>query len=48
MKRIYTMGFVLMVLLSMTLSATALQYKQRTLDNGDDANAVWFDNKEFY
>ncbi len=43
MKKIYTLGLVLMVLLSATLSATALQYKQKTLSNGDEASAVWSD-----
>jgi hypothetical protein len=43
MKKIYTLGFVLMVLLSMTMSAAALQYKEKTLDNGGGAFAVWSD-----
>ncbi len=43
MKKIYTLGFVLMVLLSMTMSAAALEFKQKTLNNGDAASAAWSD-----
>lgn len=44
MKQIYTVGFALMVLLSMTMSAAAsVQYKQKTIDNGYSADALWSD-----
>jgi hypothetical protein len=44
MKKLYVIAFALMVLLSMTLSALALQYKQKTLDNGGSASATWSDS----
>ncbi len=43
MRKICTLGFVLMVLLSMTMSATALEFKQKTLNNGDGGAASWSD-----
>ncbi len=43
MKKICTIGYVLMVLLSMTMSATALEFKQKTLNNGDAGFASWSD-----
>jgi hypothetical protein len=43
MKKLYVIAFALMVLLSMTLSASALQYKQKTLENGGSASATWSD-----
>jgi hypothetical protein len=47
MKKTYVIIFALMVLLSMTLSASALQYKQKTLVNGDDASATWSDSSMY-
>ena len=44
MRKTYTLGFVLIVLLSMTMSAAALQYKEKTLDNGGGASASWSDS----
>ncbi len=41
MKKIYTLGLVLMVLLSMTLSAAALESKTIFRQNGDAAVASW-------
>lgn len=43
MKKLYVIAFALMVLLSITLSASALQYKQKTLENGGSASATWSD-----
>jgi hypothetical protein len=47
MKKTYVITFALMVLLSMTLSASALQYKQKTVENGDDASATWADGSNY-
>jgi hypothetical protein len=41
MKKTCTIVVALTVLLSMTISVTALQYKQKTLSNGDGAFAEW-------
>ncbi len=43
MKKSYTVVFALMVLLSMTMSAAALEFKQKTLNNGDAGFASWSD-----
>jgi hypothetical protein len=43
MKKIYTLGVILMVLLSMTMSATALESKTTTRQNSDSASAFWSD-----
>lgn len=47
MKKLYVIIFALMVLLSMTLSASALQYKQKTLENGGEAYATWSDSSTY-
>jgi hypothetical protein len=44
MKKIYVITLALMVLFSMTLSASALQYKQKTLENGYEVDATWSDS----
>lgn len=42
MKRIYTVAFALMVLLSMTMGVTALQWKSMSRQNGISAYAGWY------
>lgn len=44
MKKLYVIAFALMVLLSVTLIALALEYKQKTLNNGGSASATWSDS----
>jgi hypothetical protein len=41
MKKTCIIVVALMVLISITISVTALQYKQKTLSNGDGASAEW-------
>lgn len=43
MKKLYTVAFVFMVLLSMTMSASALVSKTITRQNGNSAFASWSD-----
>ncbi len=35
MKKLYALGLALVVLLSITMSAAALEFKQKTIDNGE-------------
>jgi len=46
MRKIYTMAFALMVLLSVTISATALMSKSITRDNGVSAYGYWSENTD--
>ncbi len=41
MKKIYTLVFALVVLVSMTMGATALEFKTITRQNGEAADASW-------
>ena len=43
MKKIYAFTFALMVLLTMAMSAEALEYKTISRDNGVSGNAYWIE-----